>query len=314
MSKLRQPPVFIIICVALVAVSFFAGQHFITASKNKNLPSIYQGALPSIGPLVNLKEMKVSYDTDFALAPINQEELEAIKIGQKVVLYDEDKNAMPLGGTVAGFTTEDGQIITLIQLPDGTNTELLSSTVAIITRELRAMQRLPLDIIQTNEDGQQFVWIAQLDNDVALYRLIKHPIEIGLQNDIYFEPKDLHKAPEGLIIINPDKKINEDKHYVVTRTKIDAPLHNPIRQAWGEFELYRLDIQKDALAQRVEDCINGANKAPTAGELSAAAGSSSSSSCGGSSNPDDIMFEIFQGLTQGPDGNGNACGSNACGQ
>ncbi len=310
MNIKRQSFVLIVIYVAIAAIAFFAGQHLIGTSKNKKLPLIYQGALPSIGPLVTVQKIKVSYDGDTAIATLQQKDLDTITIGQKVVLYDDEKTTMPLGGKINRFTSENNQIKAFIELPEGTNTEFLSNIVGVITQELRAIQRLPLDILQTDKEGGKFIWIAQLDNAVALYKLIKHPITIGAHNGIYFEPQALHHAPEGLIIINPDNKINPDTHYMVTPAKIDAPLHNPIHQAWIDFELYRLEVQQARLIKQAEDCVNGVEREPITGDSS----SGSSNSCGGNTDPNDIMFQVFQSLTQPADaGGGNACGS-SCGQ
>lgn len=310
MTKKHQPIGFVIICLTIIALGFWAGQRFITAPNHKKEHQ-YIGVFPSTGPLTIIKNLSVLYEGDFAIANIEQTDLNDIKIGKKVVLYDDESVAMPLGGTVHHFTTQNEQLNVFIKLPEGTNTEFLANIVGVITTETNASQRLPLSAIQTDQNDRTFIWVATQTSSTDLYTLKKKDITIGIQDDRFFEPRGFHQIPDGLTIINPDKKINTETPYDVLEEKLNAPLHNPIKQAWIDYELYRLEHQQIELKEIAEKCAQGTQE-PQSGNTNI----SSASSCGTSANHHDPLFQAFQSLTQ-PDhdhSHEGSCGSNSCGQ
>lgn len=212
---------------------------------------------PTFGPIIQTLSLDVIYEDDQAFAFVSNEEAKIIEVRRSVILYDQEDYVLPLGGTVSSIEqTETGQNKVTISLPEQTNTELLAGNVDIITLETVASKRLPLSALQ-KENGQHFVWTPrynQESNEITLSRL---HIKVGLSDEEYFVENGEKIDSHTPIVINPDNKTKADKAYSIFATEIAGSLHNPIRQAWIDYELYRLEQEQKELNQIAEDCKNG---------------------------------------------------------
>lgn len=248
--------------------------------------SKYTAINPNYGPIVTTESIKVTYGEDVAFATVPEEIVDKIKIEQKVILLDKEDYVLPLGGKV---TAIDGQKVT-IKLPEGTETTLLNDRLFVMTNVFHNVKRIPLSAVTQNEDGTPVVWIAT-PNDKG-YDVFQQPVsnDTSAQNEALIQVN--HRVSiDNLVIINPNDKLSEDYQYTIDIVEFNAPLHDPIRQAWIDYELYRLDEQQQRMIKAAENCRTG-GKPPTEGDMSAE-NSSTSASCGDPILPTDPM-EIFQ--------------------
>lgn len=274
----------------------------------------YIAALSSFGPIIKIQPIDVRFEDAKALALLDNQETTGLQVGQPVVLYDDENYALPLGGMIQSFNQNEGKRKVVIKLPEGTNTEYLSPHVGVILQETVASQRIPLSAIAQNKNGENFIWLATVNND-GKYVLSQKPININIYDEEFFEATQNDIEAAQLIIINPDKYIRADKEYNLFVSELNAPLHNPTKQALIDYELYRLEQDQLVMTQRAEDCFNGVEE-PQQGSITLADGSTENStltSCNAGAGTDDVMLRVFQSLTT-PQNSGSACGTSACGQ
>lgn len=264
-------------------------------------PSGYLISMPSYGPLIRLQNIDVIFEGDKAIGTLPNAETAAVATPQKVVLYDKSGFTQPLGGQVTAVKAAENEGITkiTIQLPEGTNTDLLLNEPDIITMETIASKRLPKSAIVTEADGETYVWIATpTAKDKTAFTIQKLYIKTGLDDLDYFEESGFKIKSSNLIVLNPDDAIDGGKTYRFKQVEMEAPIHNPIQQAWVDFEMNRLKLQQQEMQKTADNCgkaniVTGDSTTP-AGETNAPA----SDSCGadlleGATDP----FAIFNALT-----------------
>ena len=275
-----------------------ANQQEITSQKP--ISSKYLASTPHYGPLIQMQEIKVVFDDDFAVGTLSVDAAKNIAKNQKVILYDKDGYVLPLGGKVIEIQNNEETRKITIQLPQDTNTPLLFNNLDIITLETIASKRLPRSayIKEYDEDGNEsiYVWRATLDKNNNTYTLEKLYIDLGLTVLDYFEESGYKIHSYDLIILNPDSKIEENTPYNLKVTKLNLPLHNPIKQAWVDFEINRLNKQQADLNERAENCGNkkaslNDNSTPATGAASTPDGESCSTNFEGTD-----PFAIFNSL------------------
>lgn len=270
--------------------------------KIKEVPADYLAAPPHFGPLVQRQTISVEFINNIASGTLDPAaDIKTIRIGQDVILYDKAERTLPLGGSVTAINTEDNEIT--MTLPEDTVTEKLLDRVDIITLETSASKRLPLSVLQTDDNSEHYVWIAvKKDDEENKYQLRRQVINKGLSDHNYFEENGYVLKSDSLVILDPDTNIKTDVLYDIKITKLNAPLHNPIKQAWIDYELYRLAKSQEQLLEIAEACDNGTYKSPqsdepTKGDASVPGGTINGS-CGGGT---------------GSCGGGNAVGGGSCG-
>lgn len=266
----------------------------------------YVATPPTFGPIVQTTPLIVSYHgQDQASGNISQDQAQIIEERRPVILYDQDSYVLPLGGVVTAIkNTSDIEYTINITLPEQTNTEFLSNNVDVITKETVASKRIPLSALQ-EQSGLTYVWIVDQNNENQ-NTLEKLFINIGLSDEEYFEEDGEKIESYTLVVINPNDKIKADKEYKIFKTELAGPLHNPIRQAWMDYELNRLEQEQQAMLQIAEDCKNG-KKALILdpGSTTTADGSAKLGGCG-QSQTTDPMLQIFNSLTT--TNNSGGCG------
>ena len=258
----------------------------------------YVAAIPQYGPLIHIQEITVSYEKDTATGTLKNDLASKIMAPQDVILYDKDHFVLPLGGKVKEVKQEDNSSIVTITLPQETNTDLLSSTVGIITLETSASKRLPLSALQTDENNAFYVWMMEQKEDSVKSNVRRQYINVGMQDDKYFEEAGQEIGSFDLVLINPDKKVKSNKRYKIEQVIFEAPLNNPIKEAWTNFEVTRLEQQQVDLLQAAEDCRNGklnTAQQDTSGEDTAAASSCNSPFPATTTGTD--PFAVFNALT-----------------
>lgn len=224
----------------------------------------YQAALPDFGPLMHMKEITVEYpedQPDTAVGYINKETAEKVTNGQDVILYDLEDYVLPLGGKVAAIEEDNDQYKVTISLPEGTNTEYLSKDLEIIVFKTITSKRLPHSAVQTDSNGETYVWVAYAEGSYEVASKIKKlPIDIGISDPDYFE-EGTHKIEAyDYIVINPDKTLQSNKTYSFAFVELDAPLHTPTKQAWIDYEIYKYNANQDEAAEKVAKCRGGTVK------------------------------------------------------
>lgn len=299
-------------CVALLfALSYLINKKpQLTDNKQENKPleisnsSNYLASLPDFGPLVQVQNIKVIFSGDTATGTLPNEDAEKVKVNKQVILYDLDGFTLPLGGKVSDVEVNEATTTVTIALPSQTNTEFLFNELDIITMETIASKRLPKSAYQQDDDNNYFVWRATpTEQDTDIYEIEQLPINIGLTDWDYFEEGGYKIQSSDLIILNPDENITADKAYHLKIVDMDAPIHNPIQQAWVNFEMERLRRQQEKLREASENC---GKKAPqnVATETQTLAAPAKSDSCGGGidfSGTDPL--DIFNSLINTPIGN-----------
>ncbi len=280
----------------------------------------YIAAPPTFGPIIKTIPLDVEFQKNQAVGFLSLESFSQIKHRQDVILFDKEAYVLPLGGEIIGIEPNDDtdqQKIT-IQLPEETNTEFLASTVEIITLETLASKRISLEALQQDTNKKDFVWIAynEEENATAFNKVRRLYIEIGQSDRDYFEENGHKIESFDPIIINPDDKIKSDKKYDIFATEIAGPMHNPIRQALIDYEVFRLEAQQEELQKIADDCANGKKALILKpGALTLSDGTQTGSGCGQASNAPTDPMAIFKALTSGNDSSGSGCASStACGQ
>lgn len=287
-----------------------------SAEENLNIIPIetfgYNAAAPHFGPLIRITDLTATYQENEALASLPIDSDVTAKQNQNVILYDKNGKILPLGGKVEKI---DGDTL-IISLPEATDTSLLNQKVSVITLETIGSKRLPLSALQKDDNNKSFVWVATPAPNTNGHTVEKRAITVDIKGDKYFEA-GLKVRATDLVILDPDSSLEANKEYKIGLTEIkDAPLHNPIKQAWIDFEMNRLEEAKAEMAQRLEDCLNGVGQQDVGtqdiGAITNPDGSTSSSaSCGGDLfKSEDDPLAIFNSILNT---NMGGC-SAACGQ
>ncbi len=282
-----------LLIVALAVIGSFLG--FLKFQTDKDLP-LYNAAQPSHGPFIELINVDVSFTGNIGSATFSKNQAQQIKRRQQVVLYDKNSNTLPVGGEVRTFKDIGDGVKVSIFTPKGTKTELLKNQVSIITREINNKKRLPKSAIQMNEDGQPYVWRAQKMDERDGYVAEKIFIDLGLENETLFLEQGSAISSKDLIVTNPDNEISEDGEYQVNVINLDFPLHNPIKQAWVDFEMSQLRQEQAALQKQADECGTDIVGNAQAGDASNSNSASGGDSCGSGVQSTD-PFVIFQNLT-----------------
>lgn len=281
-----------LLIIALAVIGSFFG--FLKSQTDKDV-KLFNVAQPSHGPFIELMNVDVSFTGNIGSAIISKNQAQLIKRRQKVILYDKNSIILPVGGEVRTFKDIGDGVKISIFTPKGTKTELLKNQVSIITREINNKKRLPKTAIQINENGQPYVWRAQKMDEHNGYAVEKIFIDVSLENGTLFVEQGSAISSKDLIVTNPDDEISEDGKYQVNVINLDFPLHNPIKQAWVDFELNQLKQEQVALQKQADECGTDKAKNAQAGDVSTSI-SSNSGSCGAGTLSTD-PFVIFQNLT-----------------
>lgn len=228
----------------------------------KQIQPDYIAGLPSFGPLINTVLINVEFGTDLARGYLKVEDAASVALQQDVVLYDSEGMPLPLGGVVDYISPPiEGlnQVVVTIKLPAGTRTKYLQPEMEIITQEIDNAKRLPITALQydANMPNQAYVWripppanappmqeYEGVYEDVPIEKLY---INVGGRDQDYFEEGGHKIEAFDYIILNPDENITAQEKYNVLFSIIFAPLHNPIRQAWIDYEVYRLNTKQQEL-------------------------------------------------------------------
>lgn len=288
-------------CIAVAIIATYSLSEFKSTAFSIQKSKAYEIARPHYGPLVELQEVELTYIANIANAFLPLNIAEKISTYQKVVLYDKENTALPLGGEVLKITEVEGKAKVVILLPRGTKTEYLSNKANIIIRDNIGVGRLPLSALQ-HEDGQHFIWrtlgknLKNTEETKITTSFEKVMIAPPLKNNAYFVEQENKINPADFIVLTPDKDITENKDYDVTIVDFKAPLHNPIKQAWIDLEIQKLKDQRAEMKEAIANCQAGTVDNPQGGETSNAGGGGKPvSSCGSSFDTTD-PFVIFQNL------------------
>lgn len=328
MKHLRKYLLYSLIFLVIIGAGFIGGRYLFNPppsltdqqiaeqKQQKTIQQLeksdYLAAIPSFGPLVQTQTITVQYQDDIATGLLPPEQAAKIKEKQPVILYDQEGYTLPLGGTVTTIQPEAGQTKITISLPEKTNTEFLAPQVNVITLETIASKRLPLAALQKDNNGEYYVWLAYADENAGVRRVKRLSIKPGLSDSFYFEEDGHVIDTYDLIILNPDDKISSDSKYDIFITEMPAPLHNPIKQAWIDFELYRLQKEQDDLTEQAANCRNGLNLET----LQPAPATGGGSSCGFTGTTGGAPIDPFQIFNITPENStAPSCGNNiSCGK
>ena len=251
----------LLVALAVIVIAAF-GFYFL---KNKNLPNVvqaiaepttYQVSTTHNGPLVKTTPLSVNYNdkSDLAVASTPNELTSIIQKYQRVILFDKDKNILPFPGKVSFVRSHDKGADIVIALPKETNTALLYPSVEIITTNAVGLPRLPLSVIQLDENKKEFVWVAE--PSAENYQARRQYVTSQLRNDDYIAVNGQKVKYNDLVIFNPDDALNKKRNITIEEIEFKAPLHDPIRQAWKEADLRKLEQKRMEIAKRVEECQN----------------------------------------------------------
>lgn len=299
-SKKFLPIVFIAIALILATYKLLSDAPYTSSVFKK---TEYEISIPHYGPLILTQEIDVTFTGNVATGYLPQSDMDQITKNKKVILFDKQGYALPLGGEVRSIRPQENDTSKIVILiPKGTQTELLNDKLSIIKREEIGTKRLPNYVLQRSEDGNFYVWRATQEADNATFKIKKTPIKILLRNEKYFVEAGRQIGSRDYVVINPDNALSEEKSYNFKIVDFNAPLHNPIKQAWIDLKLKNDREQQAILIQAAEDCANGVAKQDSidindvkTGDSSSADGSGSSSSCGSPFQGTD-PFLIFQNM------------------
>lgn len=316
----------VIVCVA----GYFTGKHLsdLNTSNDKNSfeaqkdAADYMAAVPSSGPIINTTDMDVTYKSGHAYGYLNEQNVGATKIGQDVILYDKEGIILPLGGIIESIELQNDQYKVTISLPEDTDTSLLMPFVSILTQVLQVGQRVPHSAVLTDDNGKTYIWVAtpsRLEplNNEDKFKLVRQYVEKGAADPNYVDV-NAELGFGDLVVMDPDKKIKEDKIYKIFNVVLDAPSQNPIRQAYVDYEGYLFGEWMEELEQIYQDCLSGKTAKLEAdsnlvGKSTLPDGTTTINCPTNAENRPATKEEILQMLLSGNNAAGG-CGSSACGQ
>lgn len=321
-SKAKKILALILIAVVMGSFGFYLGKKLKHKLQNQPQPTVEQKEIkkdnklykskyelikPDIGPIIQTLDVDVEYSQNIAKFNITAEDIPKLRLNQQVILIDDEGFILPLGGKIIKLTETEG----VIELPEGTKTEFLNSTLTIITEEVSNTKRLPLSLFQADENGEGYIWVAQPEGDG--FRINRQYIDIKNSfKSVSFVEIGYKISLSDLIVFNPDNKIKSNRLYEMTEIDLERPLLNPIRQAWLNYERFRIEEFDNKQREITENCYKGIphpDVQPNTGDASYEPGSSEA--CGGSiaaRDPMDIFNEILNRGTNGGSACGGGCG------
>ena len=323
-SKAKKILALILIAVVMGSFGFYLGKKLkykiqnqpqATVEKkeikkdNKLYKSEYELIKPDLGPIIQTLDVDVEYIENTAKFNITNEISPKLRLNQQVILIDDEGFILPLGGKITKLSETEG----VIELPEGTKTEFLNSTLTIITEEISNTKRLPLSLFQEDENGDNYIWMAQPEGEGFRINRQYLDIENSFKSTSFVEI-GYKVSLSDLIVFNPDKKIKSNRLYEMIEIDLERPLLNPIRQAWLNYERFRVEEFDKKQHEITENCYKGIphpDVQPNTGDASYKPGSSEA--CSGSiaaRDPMDIFNEI---LNRGVNGGGACGGGTACG-
>ncbi|MEM6812576.1 MAG: hypothetical protein AAF549_08950 [Pseudomonadota bacterium] len=157
--KIYIPLILIVAVFISILLYIFTRDAQITSSIIDNNKR-YKVVSVHYGPLVITQDLSVTFSDkqDLAFAAVSDDSYKKFELHQNVILYDQNKSVLPLGGKLSLVRKHDKGADIVITLPKETNTNLLSDKVSIITRETLASARLPISTLQKDDDGNHFIW------------------------------------------------------------------------------------------------------------------------------------------------------------
>lgn len=258
-----------IAAIALVALYFIAFKQTQLPSSSGLKPSkkTYQIAEPKYGNFTKTMPVKAIYqnNADIGMTSLTKDAAEGLRNGQSIMLYDKEKNLLPLGGNIQMIRPNSDGVDILIKLPKGTDTDLLSPDIDIIKSETSSLKLLPLSALQKEQDARNenyFVWrVIYQENKVQ--EILKQPVKTPNQNADFFT-FDAPPKTETFIILNPDdalKASNDNKNvpFNFERIEFKPPNYNPVYMAWLKFDRERLAQDQARMKQVSENCASGTN-------------------------------------------------------
>ena len=278
-----------------------------TKKDNKLYKSDYELIKPDLGPIIQTLDVDVEYTGDTATFTITTDNALKLRLNQQVILLDDEGFILPLGGKIIGLTANEG----IIQLPEDTKTEFLNPTLTIITTEISNTKRLPINVVEQDENGAGYIWIARSEGDG--YRINRQYIDIenAFKGESFVEI-DNKISLSDLIIFNPDDSIKSNRLYEMTEIDLERPLLNPIRQAWLNYERFRVEEFDEKQREITENCYKGIPHPDVQpNEGAASYEPNSMEACGSSTqarDPMDIFNEILNRGTNGGSACGGGCG------
>ena len=287
-----------------------------------------------LGTFIITHPLSVQYDdkNDRATAfikTLNSQTQHPIKKYQHVILYDKDGKVMPLSGKISILRQSASGTDILITLPKDTNTNLLKTTVDIITFQADRISMVPLRAIQYEDDNKTtYVWQASQENsDDKKFNLAKQEIDISKTNTEYAILLNRLNTQIPLLL-NPRENMDLEKKYDIQIKELNVPNNNPIYNAWADYVTDRNAEKIKIMALKAESCgdpdviIDTSSIdtpiIPSKGSIttSSLTDDEQSTTCNGATDSGIISAEqifsnigiLYKGESQ------NSCGSNSCGQ
>lgn len=311
-----------VIVAGIVAGKFFAApkNSFFKPTEETTLPidlnfeslekADYIAVMPSSGILIFTQGLDVSFDeeNDIATGYLEESKAALLQNNMEVVLYDLEGVTLPIGGYVSAINKEDGKFKVFIKLPDDTDESFLMPFVNIITNTPDVPQRLPLSALQKEgNSGQEYVWVTRKTDKKGKFRVEKIYIESGLANEQYFNvSRNLNEGE--FVVVDPDKNFKPDREYNIAMADLGAPASHPIRQAWVDYEMNRLEELRIELEQIYADCVNGI-KVAYKGAITFPNGKQTMVGCDTFQSPDDAKNIIESILRSGQNTSCGNCAS-----
>lgn len=222
--------------------------------------AMYHFSSSSQGALIRLIEIDITfYPNNWASAYITPEQSSEVRANQQVVLYDKFNNTMPIGGLVKMLREQGDKIELAIGLPNITDANLLSNKASIITYDVGASIRFPLESLQFDKNINPFVWTAEKTEKTGIYLAKKIWVDNPVMGTNGFIPGRV-VPKKSLVILNPDEKIKEGETYKMAQLPYEPAPRNPILQASFEYERARQKQIKVDLMNKYRDCISKSKK------------------------------------------------------
>ena len=226
-------------------------------SKNDNIK--YIRARTSNGPLtqtiaINLGAIshhETSVQTDAT-------QTDNIKLNQDVVLFNENDEATKMPAKITAIENNN----VTITIPEEVKLEELSSAAKIVIMRTRSSHRLPIDIIQYNDDEDPYIWLSEKIDNKDKFKAIKAPLGNFYLGDNFFDPNIKDKAYR-YYILNPDAKLKEGQNYAMKSGKVSAPLYDLLGQAKYNKKIHDLRAKRAASAERISNCGAGGSNHPS---------------------------------------------------
>lgn len=182
---------------------------------------------------------------------------EKLRMNLDAILYDKQNIVMPLGGKLRVIRpTDDGQYELAISLPLDTKTEFLSTDSRLIVTDAMNISRYPISALKKDINENYYVWTVKPTDDKGKYTTEKIWLGRPFIGDDYFAFGDA-SLMNKTIIIEPDDKIKNNKTYDMALVQFDAPLKNPIKEAYKDYKDYMLNDKFDEMRKKADECRKG---------------------------------------------------------